>query len=316
MEKNSKKLTFKDHLNELKWRSLLIFINFSIGAIVGFIFHKQIEAVLQQPLGQTLYYSNPAGGLAFVMQIAVGVGLVISLPLILFQLMQFARPAFKPVRTRGIITFILCSLILAIVAVVYVYFVSLPAALQFLVSFNSDSIQALINVNDYIRFILAYCAGAVVAFQVPLILLFANKVRRFPPGGLTKLQRPIIIGAIVAAGIITPTVDPVNQLLLAGPIIALFEIGVVAVWTINRKRAKRPVSTGIFAIPQVAALPTHQSIQLPRPTQVLTADIAYNKITQAPVRVANSPVIVKKQTVRKPQLITMDIISKPMHNMS
>jgi sec-independent protein translocase protein TatC len=236
-------LTFGDHLNELKRRSFLVFVNFLVGGVVGFIFHKQIEAILQEPLGQTLYYSSPAGGLAFVMQIAISVGLIASLPMLLYQIMQFIRPTLKPVKTRNILTMILLALLLSVMAVVYVYFVSLPAALKFLVSFNSESVQALINVNDYSRFVLAYMAGAIIAFQLPLLLFFMNKLRRFPPGGLTKTQGPVILGSIVAGGIITPTVDPINQILLAGPIIVLYEISVIAIWTVNRRYSKAHTTT-------------------------------------------------------------------------
>jgi sec-independent protein translocase protein TatC len=238
-------LTFKDHLNELKRRSFLVFASFLVGSGIGFLLHKQIEELLQKPLGQTLYYSTPAGGLSFVMQIALGVGFVLTLPLLLYQILQFIRPSLKPVRTRSIILIVLIAILLSIAAIIYVYYISLPASLNFLVSFNSDSVQALINVNDYLRFLLAYIGGAIIAFQLPLFLLFMNKIRRFPPGGLTKMQGPVIIGAIVVAGILTPTVDPINQMLLAGPIILLFEVGVVTIWALNgraRRRLRAPLS--------------------------------------------------------------------------
>lgn len=240
--------TFGEHLGELKKRSLIVLGNFLLGALIGFALHKQIEAILQKPLGQTLYYSNPAGGLSFALQIAMGVGIIAALPLLLYQIMQFIRPAMKPIKTRLVLLVIMCSIGLAVMAVVYVYFVSMPAALNFLVSFNGDSIQALIDVNDYIRFVLAYCGAAILAFQLPLFLLFANKVRRFPPGGLTKLQRPVIIGAIIVAGVITPTVDPINQMLLAVPIIILFESGAIVVSIANRRYRKRQANTPVFTI--------------------------------------------------------------------
>ncbi len=328
--------TFAEHLHELKRRGLLVLVNFSVGLVAGFVFHKHIEAVLQEPLGQTLYFSNPAGGLGFVMQIAIGVGFVSCLPLLLFQATQFARPAFKPVKTRYTILMIICSLTLAIAAVLYVYFVSMPAALQFLVGFNSSSVQALINVNDYIRFVVAYCGGAIVAFHLPLIMLFANKVRKFPPGGLMKLQRPMILGTVIASAVITPTIDPVNQLLLAAPILLLFEISVVMVRIINRKT------------PQKAQVQKLQPQPVAQPKPVLQPRLAV-AAAPAPVRPAprvSSPVVTVSQprpaqqvarssrpeptptdadlrsryAVRQPERRIrrgiMDIMPKPMHTIS
>lgn len=226
--------TFGQHLQELKVRLLVYLAVLGVGSVAGFMIHKPVEALLQKPLNQTLYYSNPAGGLSFVMQIALGVGILLSLPVLLFQLMQFVRPAIKPLKTRFVAIVLACSLLLTALAVVYAYMVSMPAALHFLTTFNSEGVKALISVTDYLHFLFAYLLGTVIAFQLPLILFFANKIRRFPPGSLLKLQRPAVVGAIIFAGIITPTIDPINQLLVAVPIILLFEVGAIAVVVTNR----------------------------------------------------------------------------------
>lgn len=230
-----REITVADHIKELKRRVLIVFYTFFAFSIIGFSLHAQIEHILQKPLGQTLYYSNPAGGLSFVMQVSLGFGFIAVLPLAIFHMLQFARPTFRPVRTGALIKFTLISVILAALALIYSYFISLPTALNFLVNFNTGTLQALINVNDYMRFILAYMIGAIIAFQLPIILYFTNKIKRFPPGGISKTQRPIIAGIVIVSGIITPTIDPINQLLLAGPMLALYEAGVVAIVLANRK---------------------------------------------------------------------------------
>ncbi len=255
--------TFAQHLQELKVRLGVCFAVIGAGSIVGFMAHKPIEAILQKPLDQTLYYSNPAGGLSFVMQIAFGTGMLIALPVLLYQLVQFARPAVKPVRTKNMIILLACSTVLTALAVVYAYFVSLPAALHFLVNFNSENVKALISVSDYVKFLFAYLAGTVVAFQIPLILFFTNKIKRFPPGGLLNLQRPAIAGAIIFAAIVTPTVDPINQMLVAVPIIALFQVGAFAVFIDNRIHKPVPVfeiKRAAVTVPLVVPLEDEPSV--------------------------------------------------------
>lgn len=232
-------MTVKAHLVELKRRLITCAVIWIVGCGIGFSFHKEIEHILSKPLNQTLYYSSPGGGLSFVMQIVIWVGFLFALPCVMYNAVQYLRPAVREVKTRTTVLFIIISLLLSVLAIVYSYVISLPAALAFLTTFNSDQVKALISVGDYTKFLFAYLLGSIITFQIPLILIFTNKIRRFPPGGLTKTQRPMILGAVVAAGIITPTVDPVNQLMIALPIILLYEIGVLVVWRTNRQYYRR-----------------------------------------------------------------------------
>lgn len=232
--------TFAEHLQELKGRIIIVAAALGLGSILGFMIHKPVEQILQKPLNETLYYSNPAGGLSFVMQIAIGVGVIVALPVIFFELMQFFRPAIKPLKSRHLIAIVVCALALTALGIAYAYFISLPSALHFLVTFNSKDVQALISVNDYMQFLTSYMLGTIVAFQIPLILFFANKIRRFPPGTLLKMQRPAIVGTIIFSGVITPTVDPINQMVVAVPIMMLFEIGAFTVFISNRRHKPLP----------------------------------------------------------------------------
>ncbi len=277
--------TFAEHLQELKIRAAICMAVVGVGSLVGFLIHKPVEQILQRPLNQTLYYSNPAGGLSFVMQIALGVGVLLALPVLLYQIIQFTRPAVKPVSTRNIIILIICSLILSVCGVAYAYFISLPAALHFLVTFNSDNVKALISVSDYVKFLFAYILGTVVAFQLPLALFFANKIRRFPPGAILNMQRPAIVGAIIFAGVVTPTVDPINQMLVALPVIALFQIGAFAVWVHNRVNKPLPR----FEI-KVAQNPVQIVVPLEEATPVVAAGLATSQIVDQ--QVAKTPVAV------------------------
>lgn len=293
--------TFAEHLQELKVRLMVCLAVLGAGSLVGFLIHKPVEAILQKPLGQTLYYSNPAGGLGFVMQISLCVGILLALPLLMFQLMQFSRPAIKPIKSRMIALVIASSFVLTILGVVYAYVVSLPAALHFLTTFNSDGIKALISVNDYLKFLFAYILGTVLAFQLPLILFFANKIRRFPPGSLLRLQRPAIVGAIIFAGVVTPTVDPINQMLVALPIIALFEIGAFAVVVSNK--VNKPVPSFEIKMPE-------QLVRI-TPSQVSPVNRPLKPAVVSPVVV--SPVqIAQPKTSRRP--VIMDILSPGLNN--
>lgn len=241
--------TLADHLKELRYRLFTVAGFFATASVLGWVLHEKLIVIIQKPLGETLYYSSPAGGLGFVLQVSLAFGFIITLPLLIYQTAQFIRPSMKVIKTRMIIWFTIISLFLSALGLAYSYFVSLPAALKFLVGFNSDTLRPLIGAKDYMQFLAAYAIGAIITFQLPLIFWFANKVRRFPPGGLMRAQRPVILGIAVVSGVITPTIDPINQMAIALPMLLLFELGVSAVALRNLKKSHL-----IITLPQELAI--------------------------------------------------------------
>lgn len=134
------------------------------------------------------------------------------------------------------------SVVLACAGIAFAYYVSLPASLHFLTTFgNSGDIHALITANEYFNFVLAYVAGFAILFQVPLIILFINRMTPLPPMKLLMGTRYVIVFSFIAAAIITPTPDPMNQAIMAVPIIALyiFSVGIVALQPKRFKQRKQ-----------------------------------------------------------------------------
>lgn len=121
------------------------------------------------------------------------------------------------------------SVVLAIAGILFAYFVSLPASLHFLTTFGSGDIQAIITANEYFNFVLAYVAGFAILFQVPLVIMFINRMTPLPPKKLLGGTRYIIVISFILAAVITPTPDPMNQAIMAGPIIALYIFSIVLV---------------------------------------------------------------------------------------
>jgi sec-independent protein translocase protein TatC len=117
----------------------------------------------------------------------------------------------------------------------FAYFITLPAALHFLNEFSSDQVKALISTNEYISFVTIYVAAFAILFQLPLILLFINHITPLSPGALMRQQRLVILLSFVAAAVITPTPDIVNQTFMALPIIVLYQISMALVWLVNRR---------------------------------------------------------------------------------
>lgn len=224
-----------DHIHELRSRLMWSVLALLLASSLGYVLHSTLVHLMQKPLGQQLYFTSPAGGLNFIIKICLTFGFVVSLPVLLFQAIKFFFPLLEQTHKKAIIPYTFCSILLAYTGVVFAYIVSLPSALYFLSHFGGDSIVALITVDEYYNFVLAYLAGFAVLFQLPIIIMFINRIKPLKPGRMMKAQRYIILGSFVVAAILTPTPDPINQAMMAMPAIILYQVGVVMVWLKNRK---------------------------------------------------------------------------------
>ncbi len=227
--------SFEGHLRELYNRSIIVAVVFLLACVAGYILREPLQTTLLQPLNnQTLVYTSPAGGLNFVIKICILFGFLVSLPLLIYQVLAFIKPAHDTISQKMVfITFFVSSL-LAFCGVLFAYFVILPASLNFLEQFASDSIQSLITTDEYLSFVLLYICGLAAIFQLPLIMTLLGKVSNISAGKLLKASGYVVLVSFIFGAIITPTPDPINQGLIAGPTIVLYFVGVICVYLVNR----------------------------------------------------------------------------------
>lgn len=230
--------SFAHHLFELRNR-LLVWLLTLIGAGVGaYAWREVIFEVVQRPLKQELFYTSPGGGFVFFMTISLLVGFVISIPVLIYEFIRFIEPAMPQKVGKRIGNFILASVLLAATGVSFAYLVSLPATLNFLTEFGGDTIRPLISANEYLHFIVAYLGGFALAFQLPLVLLIINKFSPLTTKKLGAYRRYFAIFAVIIAAVLTPTPDPVNQFIMAAPMLLLYEVSIPLVAFDNRHTRK------------------------------------------------------------------------------
>lgn len=221
--------TFAEHISELRTRFMWILLFVAMGAGIGYVLNDTLMRILQKPLHDSLYYTNPGGAFSFVMKLCVVFGIVFALPILSYHIFAFFGPLISNKTKRSTVLYISMSVILAICGMLFAYFISLPASLNFLTNFGGGDIHALITANEYFNFVLAYVAGFAVLFQVPLIITFINRMTPLPPKKLIGATRYVVVFSFIIAAIITPTPDPMNQSIMAGPIIALYLLSVCIV---------------------------------------------------------------------------------------
>lgn len=240
---------FSEHVRELRRRLLYSVGALLLGSIIGYAIHGSLFRLIKRPLHEQLYYTTPMGGFSAIIKISILFGVMVAIPVFIYQLGKFLSPAFR--RRLRAARIILFSTVLATFGVLFAYFVSLPASLHFLANIDSQNLQSLITVNEYLNFVFSYVGGFALLFQLPLIMLFINRIKPQRPSKLMGLQRYVILSSFILAAILTPTPDPVNQLTMALPIIALYQFSVALIWLANRRK-QRAAFEPILVAPTLA----------------------------------------------------------------
>lgn len=241
-------VTFHDHLKELRLRLFAIVVVFIVAAGVAYNYKEVLLDVLMRPLGgEKLIYLTPAGGFSFIFQVTLYVGVIAAIPVLIYNIFRFIAPVLPMgVRTTSLLV-IVASTVLLISGVLFGYFFAIAAAMQFLVHFADGFVTASLTAESYLSFVVAYTAGLGALFQLPLIILFIHWIHPLKPSGLIKFERYLILFAFVAAAIISPTPDVLNQTILAAPIIVMYQVGVIAVWISVRRRKRHILNPQRFA---------------------------------------------------------------------
>lgn len=238
-KRDPKVMPIMGHLQELRKRLMYSILALTAGGVLGYIHHDRIIELLVRPLQKQLFYSSPTGGFDFLIKTCLFFGFVLAVPVLVYNLVKFIAPAVPNHVTYKTFNILSISTLLAIAGIAFAYFISLPAALHFLNNFSGEYITSLISANEYFTFVMIYLAGFAALFQMPLIIAFINKITPLTPRLLMQKQRIIIVMSFIVAAILTPTPDPINQTLMAMPIIALYQSSVGVVWQANRKTKKR-----------------------------------------------------------------------------
>jgi len=219
------KLTLVEHLEELRSRVIksAVFIIITSGIIYNF--SKKILPSLVKPVGKLVFIA-PTEAFVTNIKIAFFGGLLLSSPFIIYQIWRFVSAGLNSNEKRYTLIFAPLSFILFLMGACFGYFVIVPIGMKFLLGFASDFVTPMISVGKYVSFVgtLSFAFGAV--FEIPLVLLFLTKIGLVTPEFLSRKRRHAIVIIFIIAAILTPP-DVITQCLMAGPLIILYEAGII-----------------------------------------------------------------------------------------
>ncbi len=224
-------MSFLDHLEELRWRLIYSLIGIVVGTIIAWIFIDFLmDSILLLPAKHAnfkLQNLRPFGQLFLYFQVAIIVGLILSIPNVFYHLWKFISPALKENEKKYVTSIVLFTTFCFLSGVAFAYFVMLPLTLKFAAQFGSSAIENNFSIDEYFSIVLSVILGAGLVFELPMLSFFLSKIGILKPSYMRKYRRHALIVILVFAAILTPGTDPVSQVILAIPLVILYEISIL-----------------------------------------------------------------------------------------
>lgn len=234
-----KELTFVEHLEELRSRIIVSLILIAAIGIFAFPFAPKILALLKAPssgvIGKLVFF-DPAEAFLIHIKIAFVTGIIISMPVILYQLWAFISPAFGSKTKRRGVLFLFSALTAFTLGASFGFFVLLPTAIKFLLGFSGESLEPLISVSSYTSFALGLIVGSGLVFEMPVMSFILSKMGMVNHRFLRRVWKYAVIIIFIVAAIVTPTPDIFNMTILALPMLFLYEL---SIWVSKLSGKKR-----------------------------------------------------------------------------
>ena len=234
-----------EHLIELRRRLLFSFAALGVAFAICLYFARPIFAFLVQPLvaaGQgKVIYTQIFEAFFVEIKVAFFAALMAAFPIIANQLWQFVAPGLYKKEKRALLPFILATPLLFTLGAALAYYVAIPVALHFLLSYQGDlggiQQEALPAVGNYLSFVMQFLFGFGIAFLLPVLIMLLERAGIVTRSQLVRFRRYAIVANCAIAAVLTPP-DIGSMLLLAVPLILLYELSLIGIWFTERRRAQ------------------------------------------------------------------------------
>lgn len=238
-EYESKSMTIIHHLEELRKRIIICLVALVITAGFSFSYVDQIRYLLIKPAGSLeLIYISPPEALMVNIRLAIISGIIIAMPIFVYHFLAFLMPALYKNEKKMIIPVVFAMIIMFSIGITFAYRIAFPFAIAFFLKFASDDLVAMFSITQYTSFVTQFLLTFGLVFQLPIVFLFLGVLNVVTAPLLRRIRKYMILVIVIGAAIITPP-DVVSQLMIAGPLWVLYEIGIVLVMIVQLKKRKQ-----------------------------------------------------------------------------
>jgi sec-independent protein translocase protein TatC len=235
------KQTFIEHLEELRKRLIISLIAVGIGFGISYVFSKEIFQFLTIPLvralppGANMIYTRLPEAFFTYLKVALLAGIFVASPVVLYQIWLFVAPALYSHEKKYVIPFVIFSTLLFVGGGAFGYFIVFHYGFQFFMGFATDFIKPAPTLKEYLSFCALLLLTFGLTFELPLFVFFLSKLGVVDARMLARNRRYVILGIFAVAAILTPP-DVVTQLMMAGPLLILYEVSIWVAKIVGRKK--------------------------------------------------------------------------------
>jgi sec-independent protein translocase protein TatC len=234
------KMPFTQHLEELRRRLIICFIAVGVGFLICYFFAKQIFEIIMRPLikvmppGEKLIFTALPEAFITYLKVALLAGIGLASPVIIYQFWRFLAPGLYNRERRALLPIVLFSTVFFVGGALFGYFVVFPFGFKFFIGFASGSIRALPSIREYLKFATTLLFAFGLVFELPLFAFFLARLGLVTAEKLRSKQKYAILIIFIVAAILTPP-DVVTQLMMAGPLLLLYELSIWVAKAFGRK---------------------------------------------------------------------------------
>lgn len=238
----SGKMSFLEHLDELRKRIIRALLSLCFGVAIAAFFIEDLYAFVMLPLrqmlrpGETMIYTYPTEAFMLYIRIALIAGLFIAAPLIFWQVWLFVAPALYARERRYAIPFVILSSIGVISGAAFAHYVAFPLMWRFFASFSNDLVSFMPRIEDAFSVYMRMLIGMAVVFQMPAMVFFLARMGVVTARWMIRQFKYAVLVIVVVAAIITPSSDVASQLIVAGPMVVLYVLSIGIAWAFGKKR--------------------------------------------------------------------------------
>jgi sec-independent protein translocase protein TatC len=248
----SGEMPFFDHLEELRWRIVWSLLALVVGTIIGFIVSIRFDllSVLKKPVdpylkGEALVSLTMTGPFMMTFKLALTIGIILAVPVIVYQIWSFLAPALTPRERRTIMPALGLGAVLFGAGVAMAYIYVLPMTLTFLQGFQTPSMQLMPTADKYFSFVISLLVAFGAMFELPVVVMILATLGLVTSKFLAEKRRYAMAGMIIAAALITPGDVPTATIFMLGPLFLLYELGILLTKVVERGRRRAALADSL-----------------------------------------------------------------------
>jgi sec-independent protein translocase protein TatC len=239
-----------DHLSELRKRLVISVLAIGLGMVLAFVFKDWVFAVIKRPLLRvnseaTLVTFSPTEPFMTVLKVSIYAGIMLALPIVLWQAWAFIMPALYENEKKSIVPYVAFTLGLFVGGVMFAYFIVLPVGLAFLVGYGGDIFDQQLRASEYIGFVTLFLLAFGLVFEMPAVMIVLAASGIADSHRMRKARKYALVGIAAVAMVLTPSQDPVSMLLMMGPLVVLYEVGIMMARAVERRQARRAARVAV-----------------------------------------------------------------------